>query len=61
MRSDDGLRHAKSGRIVWDFHALNTDSDPANDITSGSFPVTVQVSDPVGRTDTQSFSIHVTL
>ncbi len=52
---------SRTGRIVWDFYALNTDSDPANDISSGSFPVTVQVSDPVGRTDTQSFSIHVTL
>ena len=52
---------AQTGRIVWDYHALNADSDPGNDISSGSFPVTVQVSDPVGRTDTQSFSINVTL
>ena len=61
MRSGDGRYHAQTGRIVWDYPALNTDSDPGNDISSGSFPVTVQVSDPVGRTDTQSFSINVTL
>ena len=50
-----------TGRIVWDFHALNTDSNPSNDIASGVFPVTVQVTDPLGRTDTQSFDLVITL
>lgn len=51
----------QTGRIVWDFHALNADSDPNNNISSDGVTVTVQVSDPIGRSDTQSFTLNVSL
>lgn len=50
---------SRTGRILWDYMALNRDSDPANNIASGKYTVTISVSDPRGYTATQSFDINL--
>ncbi len=56
-----GMSISPSGKIVWDFHALNEDSDTGNDIAAGSYPVTVLVTDARGLMSTQSFLINISL
>ncbi len=50
-----------SGKIFWDYYGLNADADPANDVAAGAHPVTVHVSDARGHSDTQSFTLNLSL
>lgn len=52
---------ARTGKIVWDYYGRNSDSDPNNNIVAGNHAVTVVVSDARGHSDTQSFTISLTL
>jgi fibro-slime domain-containing protein len=51
----------KTGRIFWDYLAINRDANPANDLAAGVHAVTVSVTDARGLQTTQSFSITLSL
>lgn len=50
-----------SGRILWDYWGINHDGNSSNDVASGSYTVTVSVSDLRGYTATQTFTLTLQL
>jgi hypothetical protein len=51
----------RTGKIIWDYYGQNSDADSTNDVAAGSHAVTVVVSDSRGHSDTQTFTITLTL
>jgi fibro-slime domain-containing protein len=52
---------SETGRIFWDFLAINRDGNPGNDLAAGAYPVTISVIDARGLQATQSFTITLNL
>jgi fibro-slime domain-containing protein len=52
---------AKTGRILWDYLAINRDANPSNDLAAGPYSVMVSVTDARGLQSTQGFTLTLTL